>query len=90
MGGSANCPEGSGDRRASQVPPRLPRAEWPRRPEAAALWSAMCLGWFFMFRASEYLPPQDLGCTPSRVLRGISLRVKGVLFGIYYYRSAAS
>ena len=27
------------------------------RPEAAALWSAMCLGWFFMLRASQYLPP---------------------------------
>ena len=27
------------------------------RQEQAALWAAVCTGWFFMLRASEYLPP---------------------------------
>ena len=43
------------------------------RPEAAALWSAVCLGWFFMLRASEYLPPQELSGAPPRVLKGRDL-----------------
>ena len=43
------------------------------RPEAAALWSAVCLGWFFMLRASEYLPPLEVMGAPPRVLRGRDL-----------------
>ena len=47
------------------------------RPEAAALWSAVCLGWFFMLRASEYLPPQELSGAPPRVLKGRDLEFFG-------------
>ena len=37
--------------------------------EKAALWVSVCLGWFYMLRASEYLPSLDLKGTPSRALR---------------------
>ena len=47
------------------------------RPEAAALWSAVCLGWFFMLRASEYLPPQELSGAPPRVLKRRDLEFFG-------------
>ena len=43
------------------------------QPEAAALWSAMCLGWFFTLKASEYLPPLELSGAPPRVLKGRDL-----------------
>ena len=42
-------------------------------PTCKALWSAKCLGWFFMLRASQHLPPQDLLGAPPRVLRGHDL-----------------
>ena len=40
------------------------------QPEKAALWSSVCIGWFFMLRASEYLPPPNPEHAPKRVLRG--------------------
>ena len=39
------------------------------RQEAHALWSAICTGWFFMLRASEYLPPPNPFHRSRRVLR---------------------
>ena len=41
--------------------------------EKAALWASICLGWFYMLRASEYLPGIDALNAPSRVLRGSDL-----------------
>ena len=38
--------------------------------EKAALWGSICIGWFFMLRASEYLPPPNPEHAPKRVLRG--------------------
>ena len=38
--------------------------------ERAALWCSVCIGWFFMLRASEYLPPPNPDHAPRRVLRG--------------------
>ena len=38
--------------------------------EKAALWGSVCIGWFFMLRASEYLPPPNPEHAPKRVLRG--------------------
>ena len=41
--------------------------------EKAAVWASICLGWFYMLRASEYLPGIDALNAPSRVLRGSDL-----------------
>ena len=41
--------------------------------EKAAVWASICLGWFYMLRASEYLPGTDALNAPSRVLRGSDL-----------------
>ena len=38
--------------------------------EKAALWSSVCVGWFFMLRASEYLPPPNPEHAPKKILRG--------------------
>ena len=38
--------------------------------EKAALWSSVCVGWFFVLRASEYSPPPNPEHAPKRVLRG--------------------
>ncbi|CAE7249929.1 unnamed protein product, partial [Symbiodinium necroappetens] len=38
--------------------------------EKAAMWASICLGWFYMLRASEYLPGTDALNAPARVLRG--------------------
>ena len=41
--------------------------------EKAAVWASICLGWFYMLRASEYLPGVDAFNAPARVLRGSDL-----------------
>ena len=41
--------------------------------EKAATWAAICVGWFFMLRASEYLPPVDPNQASRRVIRGCDL-----------------
>ena len=41
--------------------------------EKAAMWASICLGWFYMLRASEYLPGIDALNAPARVLRGSDL-----------------
>ena len=41
--------------------------------EKAAVWASICLGWFYMLRASEYLPGIDALNAPARVLRGSDL-----------------
>ena len=41
--------------------------------EKAATWAAICTGWFFMFRACEYLPPTDPNQASRRVIRGCDL-----------------
>ena len=41
--------------------------------EKAAVWASIRLGWFYMLRASEYLPGTDALNAPSRVLRGSDL-----------------
>ena len=41
--------------------------------ERAATWAAICTGWFFMLRASEYLPPPDPAQASRRVIRGCDL-----------------
>ena len=37
------------------------------------MWASICLGWFYMLRASEYLPGMDAFNAPARVLRGSDL-----------------
>ena len=49
--------------------------------EKTALWTSICLGWFFMLRASEYLPGTDLCNVPTRVLRGSDLDFSAKGFG---------
>ena len=41
--------------------------------EKAATWAAICTGWFFMLRASEYLTPTDPSQASRRVIRGCDL-----------------
>ncbi|OLQ15436.1 hypothetical protein AK812_SmicGene287 [Symbiodinium microadriaticum] len=45
-------------------------AGYPDPLEKAAVWASICLGWFYMLRASEYLPGIVALNAPSRVLRG--------------------
>ena len=41
--------------------------------ESSALWASLCTGWFFMLRASEFLPPADPSSAPMRVMRGLDV-----------------
>ena len=51
--------------------------------EKAATWAAICTGWFFMLRASEYLPPVD-----PKVIRGCDLTFyhEGTVVSLFFLR----